>query len=188
MMKKSRVIKGLSLLVLILSLLAACSKEASSDRSIGKQKITTQDSPKEENWGNAPDFTLPRLGGSQLKLSSLKGKVIILDFWAPRCPPCRKEIPGFIELYKKYKDEGLEIVGVCLESEAMVKPFAKKMGINYVLVSGNREVCQQYGGIRYIPTTFIIDRQGNIAKKHIGYASKETFEREIKELLSRKAE
>lgn len=79
-------------------------------------------------------------------------------------------------------------MGVCLQSEAMVKPFAKEMGINYTLVFGNREICQQYGGIRYIPTTFIIDRQGNVAKKHIGYASKETFEREIKELLNRKAE
>ncbi len=188
MVKKSRVIKGLSFLVLIFSLLTGCSKEGPSDRDIGKQKITARSSTKEQKWGNAPDFTLPRLGGGDFTLSSLKGKVIILDFWATRCPPCRKEIPGFIELYKNYKDEGLEIVGVCLESETTVKPFAKETGINYTLVFANQEIGRQYGGIRYIPTTFIIDCQGNITKKHIGYASKETFEGEIKELLSRKGQ
>ncbi len=93
------------------------------------------------------------------------------------------EIPNFVELYKKYKGKGLEIIGICLDSEAMVKPFAKEVGINYTLVLGNREVAQKYGGIRYIPTTFIIDKQGNITKKHIGYTSKETFEEEIKKLL-----
>jgi len=183
---KSRVIKGFSFFVLILILLAGCSKETSSDNGIGKQKIIAQSSTEEEKWGNAPDFTLPSLGGDDFILSSLKGKVIILDFWATRCPPCRKEIPGFIELYREYKDEGLEIVGVCLESEAAVKPFAEETGINYTLVFANQEIVQRYGGIRYVPTTFIIDRQGNIVKKHIGYTSRETFEEEIKELLSKR--
>ena len=167
-MKKRKVIKGLLFSVLILSLSVGCSKEASS--------------------GDAPDFTLPRLNGGNLTLSSLKGKVIILDFWAVRCPPCRKEIPDFVELYKKYKDKGLEIIGICLDSEATVKPFAEKMEMNYPLVFGNQEVAQKYGGIRYIPTTFIIDRQGNITKKHIGYVSRETFEEEIKVLLDKKEE
>ncbi|MEA3328556.1 MAG: TlpA disulfide reductase family protein [Candidatus Omnitrophota bacterium] len=139
-------------------------------------------------WGDAPDFTLPGLRGENFTLSSLKNKVVILDFWAVGCPPCRKEIPGFIELYSKYKDEGLEIVGVCLDGRGRVKPFAEQKGIDYILVFADREVCRQYGGIRYIPTTFIIDRRGNIAKRHIGYASKETFEEEIKELLSREVE
>lgn len=186
MAMKSRAIKGFSFFVLFLILLAGCSKETSSERDIRKQKIIAQSSTKEEKWGNAPNFTLPSLGGDDFILSSLKGKVIILDFWATWCSPCRKEIPGFIELYREYKDEGLEIVGVCLESEAAVKPFAEETGINYALVFANQEIVQRYGGIRYVPTTFIIDRQGNIIKKHIGYTSRETFEEEIKELLSRK--
>ena len=182
-MKKRKVIKGLLFSFLILSLSVGCSKETSSEKDTGKQEIVTQSSIKGKDWGNAYDFTLPRLGGGNFTLSSLKGKVIILDFWAVRCPPCRMEIPNFVELYKKYKGKGLEIIGICLDSEAMVKPFAKEVGINYTLVLGNREVAQKYGGIRYIPTTFIIDKQGNITKKHIGYTSKETFEEEIKKLL-----
>ena len=163
----------------------------------GKQSSFNDTSRQEEARGikekkissgreTAPDFILPALDGSRLRLSDFKGKVVILDFWATRCPPCRKEIPGFIELYKKYEGEGLEIVGVCLESETTVKPFAKETGINYTLVFANREIGRQYGGIQYIPTTFIINRQGNIAKKHVGYVSKETFEKGVKELLSRK--
>ena len=94
------------------------------------------------------------------------------------------EIPGFVKLYKKYKDKGLKIIGVCLESEATVKPFAKKMGINYTLVFADQKVRHEYGGIRYIPTTFIIDQQGDIVKKHVGYVSKEVFEEEIKKMLN----
>lgn len=188
MANKNKMIRGLLFIVLILILLSGCSKETPSERDIGKQEITAQISSQEQKWGNAPDFTLPRLGGGVFTLSSLKSKVIILDFWATRCPPCRLEIPGFIELYKKYNDDGLEIVGVCLEDEAKVKPFAEKMGINYILICANQEIGRQYGGIRYIPTTFIIDRRGNIANKHIGYISREIFEEEIKKLLKRKSE
>ena len=168
---------GIFLFFFTLSTLTGCSS-SEAPRPISSSK-------QEKDWGDAPDFTLPKLEGGELTLSSLKGKVIILDFWATYCSPCRREIPGFIELYKKYKDEGLEIVGVCIESESIVKRFAKEMGMKYVLVFANREISQQYGGIRYIPTTFIIDRNGDIAKKHVGLASKETFEQEIKELLGK---
>ena len=167
---------GIFLFFFTLSTLTGCSSsELSNPISISKE---------EKKWGNAPDFTLPQLEGGELTLSSLKGKIIILDFWATRCPPCRMEIPGFVKLYKKYKDKGLKIIGVCLESEATVKPFAKKMGINYTLVFADQKVRHEYGGIRYIPTTFIIDQQGDIVKKHVGYVSKEVFEEEIKKMLN----
>lgn len=194
MVKEKSVVKGLFLLSLILGVLILTlyllgrSNERPSDSDVAKQKIVAQNVPEEQNRTKAPDFTLLRLGGGNFTLSSLKGKVIILDFWATNCPPCRKEIPDFIQLYNKYKHNGLEIVGVCLESEAQVLPFAKAVGINYTLVFADRQIARQYDGIRYIPTTFIIDRRGNIVKKHIGYAPRETFEREIKELLSEKPE
>lgn len=194
MAKKKGPIKGVLFLVLILGvlilglLLLRRSKDRHLSRDIARQKINAQNFPEQQNRANAPDFTVPRLGGGNFTLSSLKGKVIILNFWSTGCPPCRQEIPDFIELYKKYKDNGLEIVGACLDSEARAKPFAKAVGINYILVLAGREIVRQYGGIRYIPTTFIIDRRGNLAKKHIGYTSRETFEKEIKELLSEKAE
>ena len=146
---------------------------------IGRTSVPTQ------QWGNAPDFTLPKFKGGQFTLSSLKGKVIILDFWATWCGPCRMEIPGFVELYAKYKAKGLEIVGVALDKggELAVGPFAKQYGINYTIVFGDRKITQKYGGIPGIPTTFIIDREGNLAGRHVGYASQEAFEEIIKKLL-----
>jgi len=187
--KKSWATAQLSCAILMIGLSTGCGERAPSDGDVVKQEGTPESAAKQEKWGNAADFTLPRLGGGYFTLSSLKGKVIILDFWATSCPPCRKEIPGFVELHETYKDEGLEIVGVCLESESnKVKAFAEDLGISYVLVFANRGVSQEYGGIRYIPTTFIIDRRGDVAKKHIGYVSKEVFEDEIKKLLSGKAD
>jgi len=194
-MKKKGVMKTvvytvLAVIALFLILLAVCSKNPPETKDMAKQNITVQSSPKGQEWGDAPDFTLPRLEGGTLTLSSLKGKVIIIDFWSTQCPPCKEEIPGFIELYEQYNDAGLEIVGMCLDSKAAINTFARKTGIkiNYPLVFANRHITLQYGGIRYIPTAFIIDSQGNIAKKHVGYAPKSTFEKEIKKLLNKSPE
>ncbi|MDZ7262437.1 MAG: TlpA family protein disulfide reductase [candidate division KSB1 bacterium] len=133
----------------------------------------------------APDFSLPNLEGKQVKLSDFKGKVIILDFWATWCPPCRMEIPDFIDLYKTYQDTGLVILGVALdqEGEKVVKPFAKKQGINYPILMGNAQVVQKYGGIQGIPTTFIINQEGKIITTFLGYRPKKVFEEEVKKLL-----
>jgi len=139
----------------------------------------------EKEWGDAPDFTLPNLEGNRLTLSDFKGKVIILNFWATWCPPCREEIPDFVELYGEYKDEGLVIIGVNLDrgDSRAVKQFSKNYKINYPIVTGNVNVTQDYGGIRGIPTTFIIDRKGNIKEKYVGYRPKATFEEAVKKLL-----
>jgi len=112
--------------------------------------------------------------------------VVLLDFWATWCPPCREEIPHFKELYDQYRGEGLVVIGVALDDggEKDVAPFAQQNQINYPLsVTGAQELGQRYGGIRGIPTTFLIDKEGRIAKKYIGYQSKEMFEKEIQALL-----
>jgi len=138
-----------------------------------------------DSWGNAPDFTLSALQNIPLTLSQYKGKVIILDFWATWCKPCRLEIPGFIELYEKYREKGLMVIGVSLDrSERKVKQFARDFGINYPLVMGNRKLVQKYGGFRGIPTTFIIDQNGDIKNKFTGYRSKDVFEKEINKYLN----
>ena len=137
-----------------------------------------------ETLKTAPDFSLPTIDGGTLSLSDYKDKVIILDFWAVRCPPCRKEIPGFIKLYSEYKDKGLVIIGVSLDrNENTLKSFCEDMGVNYPIAIGNRAITESYGGIMYIPTTFVIDKKGNKVKNHIGFVEKDVFEDEIKDLL-----
>ena len=133
------------------------------------------------------NFNLKTLDGKSLQLSALKGKVVLLDFWATWCPPCAEEIPHFKELYDQYRGKGLEIIGVALDDggEKDVAPFAQENKINYPLsATGAQELAQAYGGVRGIPTTFLIDKQGRIAQKYIGYQSKEVFEKEIQALLA----
>ena len=135
----------------------------------------------------APDFNLKTLDGQNLQLSAMKGKVVLLDFWATWCPPCREEIPHFKELYAQYRDKGLMVVGVALDEggEKDVQPFAQQNQINYPLsATGAQELGQRYGGVRGIPTTFLIDKQGKIAQKYVGYQAKEVFEKEIQTLLA----
>ncbi|OIO33718.1 MAG: hypothetical protein AUJ70_02655 [Candidatus Omnitrophica bacterium CG1_02_40_15] len=133
----------------------------------------------------APEFSLKDVSGIEKKLSDFKGKVVIIDFWATWCPPCKEEIPHFIDLYNQYKEQGLEVIGIALDmrGEKVVPGFALKNKINYTILLGNEEVSDLYGGIRAIPTTFIVDKDGNIRKKYIGYNDKEVFEKDIKELL-----
>ncbi len=133
----------------------------------------------------APDFTLPTVDGKQLKLSDYKGKVVILDFWATWCPPCRKGIPDLIELKKKYGSKGLEVIGISLDTETkgQVAGFVKTNGMNYPVVYGNQTVTQLYGGIEAIPTTFVIDKQGKIVANYQGLMPSSTYENHIKKLL-----
>jgi peroxiredoxin len=133
----------------------------------------------------APDFTLKDVDGKTFSLSSTKGKVVILDFWATWCPPCRMEIPHFVSLYRDYRNKGLEIIGISLDRGGVsaVKSFVKSNGINYPTLMGDNKVTADYGGIRGIPTTFIIDRKGRIVEKYVGYRDKKIFEDAIKKLL-----
>jgi len=133
----------------------------------------------------APEFTLKDTDGKTVRLSDYKGKVVLLDFWATWCGPCKIEIPWFVEMQRKNKDRGFEVVGVAMDDEGweVVKPFASQMGINYRLVMGNDQAAQAYGGVDALPTTFLIDRSGKIAATHIGLSSRKDFENGVEELL-----
>ncbi len=128
----------------------------------------------------APNFTLTDLNGQKVSLSDFKGKVIIVDFWATWCGPCKMEIPSFIKLQEDYKDD-VVILGISLDKSGpkAVVPFAKKMNINYPIVYGDGSVVQAYGGVRGIPTTFVIDRDFNIQRKYVGYTDHKVFEKDI---------
>ena len=131
----------------------------------------------------APDFSLVDINGKTVSLSDFSGKAVILDFFASWCPPCKQEVPDFIELEKAYGDKGFAMIGVALEKADAAGAFAGKVGINYPVLVDDGKTSEAYGPIRSIPTTFIIDKSGKIVKIYIGYREKSVFEDEIKELL-----
>jgi peroxiredoxin len=137
----------------------------------------------------APDFALKDSNGQILKLSSLKGKVILLNFWATWCGPCKIEIPWFVDFEQRYRDQGFAVVGVSMDEDGWdtVKPYITDKKVNYRVVIGNDMVAQLYGGVESLPTTFLLDRDGRIASTHVGLVSKGDYEKEIIQLLGRKA-
>jgi cytochrome c biogenesis protein CcmG/thiol:disulfide interchange protein DsbE len=134
---------------------------------------------------SAPDFELKDATGAPVKLSSLKGKVVLLNFWATWCGPCEAEIPWFIEFQQKYKDRDFTVVGVSMDDDGWksVKPYMEKHKMNYPLVIGNEQVSTLYGGIDSLPTTFVVDRTGKVATSHSGLVDKADYESEILKLM-----
>ena len=157
----------------------------SRDQAVAAQGPATAGCP-----ANAPaanlDFTLKDMNGAEVKLASLKGKVVLLNFWATWCGPCLMEMPSFVKMQEELKDKGFQAIGVSVDDppEAL-GPFAKQHNINYPLLVGQeREDLQSaYGGIFGIPISFIISRDGKVCRRQIGPASKEQFESWIKALL-----
>ncbi len=135
--------------------------------------------------GKAPNFSLQDLNNRTVRLSDYEDKVIILNFFATWCPPCRTEIPDFIELVDEYSDKNLVIIGISLDRSGVgaLREFANGLGINYPTLLDDGLVSNAYGPIRSIPTTFIIDKKGNIIQKIVGARSKDYFENIIKPLL-----
>jgi len=132
------------------------------------------------------NFTVTDMEGQKVNLASFKGKVILLDFWATWCPPCKAEIPGFVELQDAYRAQGLQVVGVSVDDTPdKLKPFATEFKMNYpVLVGLDRDDLQDaYGPMWGIPTTFLIARDGRICRKNSGLVGKAKYEMDIKRLL-----
>lgn len=136
----------------------------------------------------AADFKLKTLEGKEVKLSDYRGKVVIIDFWATWCPPCRKGIPDLISLQDEFKKD-LVVIGISLDQQNTIKdlkPFIENYKINYLVVLGDEKVVKDYGGINAIPTSFIIDQKGNIVDSHVGLVPKTVYVDQIKSLLKKK--
>ncbi len=195
-----------SLLILFIGsflLLSGCSakgenrNQGSETEDQKKQQTKTENTAKKDrsNEIKAPDFKLATIHGEEFYLSDYAGKVIMLNFWGTWCPPCRKEIPDLVSLQAKYNKDGLEIVGVTLNSGSSfeIQKFVDKKQMNYTILTdfGNNEthaVTRLYGQaigqpISSMPTTLIIDRDGYIVKGYLGARSEEVFYNDIKEYL-----
>lgn len=135
---------------------------------------------------SAPDFDLTDLQGNEVKLSDLRGKAVVLNFWASWCAPCKEEIPWFVEMQKRYGSQGLQIVGVSMDDgdpKEVVK-FAAENAINYPVVFGVEKVADEYGGIDYLPTTFYIDRNGVVLDRVYGQPERDEIEQKIKRAIA----
>lgn len=132
----------------------------------------------------APPFLLRDLDGNLISTASWQGKVVLLNFWATWCPPCREEIPELIELANKYKND-LLIIGISMDDgpPEEVKQFAQSAGINYPIVMRSRELVGEYGGVPALPTSFVVNKDGKVVQKHEGLFSPELYETEIRALL-----
>jgi thiol-disulfide isomerase/thioredoxin len=132
----------------------------------------------------APAIQLKDLDGKDLNLSAYRGKVILLNFWATWCGPCREEIPSLIELQKRYKDR-LQVIGLAVDEddEKVVRKFADSEGINYPLALSSIEIRMAYGGVGALPTLFVINPDGRIVQKHVGLFNPVLYETEVRALL-----
>ena len=136
----------------------------------------------------APDFALKDADGKTVRLSDYKGKVVLLDFWATYCGPCKVEMPWFVELQKQYGPQGFQIVGVSMDDDSTsskeIAKFADDLGVNYPILLGTESVGQSYGGVSVLPTTFFLDRDGKIIAREFGLQSRSVFVDHIKKALS----
>lgn len=164
----------------------------SSSMDIGEQPAQPKNNSSQSQQGSddkipfAPSFTLKDLAGNNVSLSDYKGKVVFVNFWATWCPPCRAEIPHFVELVEKYGEDGFAILGISVDDPKDYKKipdFKERFKINYPILLSDGKVASDYGGIRSIPTTFVVDRDGKELGKIVGTRSKARFEQIVKQVL-----
>lgn len=176
---KSFIVRAVLLCVGVSAGFTGCNSERSVKAAVKPEK----------DRKSAPDFTLKDADGKAVKLSDYKGKVVLLNFWATWCGPCKIEIPWFMDFEQQYKDRGFAVLGVSMDEDgwSAVKPFVVSRKINYRVLLGNDEVGTLYGGVEALPTTFVIDRDGRVAATHMGLVSKSVYQNDILHLLEGKA-
>ena len=133
----------------------------------------------------APEFSLVDISGNRVSFSRFLGKPTVINFFATWCPPCREEIPGFVEVHRKYRDQGFELVGISLDTDTRgnLPGFITSHRIEYRILFGDLTTTRAYGGVSTIPTTFFIGKDGTIRYVHVGYIDQEAFDREVRKLL-----
>jgi thiol-disulfide isomerase/thioredoxin len=160
--------------------------------------ITTSISPNDIEAADVPyvcspaarpanlELTLKDLRNADVLLSSFKGKVLLVNFWATWCGPCKIEIPWFVDLQTRYGDQGLQVLGISIDDPlALLEPYAAEHKMNYPVLQGlgHRDIVESFGPLRGVPTTMIISRDGKLCAKHIGVTPRDGFEAQVKGLL-----
>ncbi len=134
--------------------------------------------------GDTVDFTFQSIDGKTYKLSDFRGKIVVVNFWATWCPPCRKEMPYFVKLQDEYKDD-VQFIGLDVNETAdKVKAFIQALGVNYIIGFSTPQIESIFGGVTGLPTTFIIDRQGHVVERIIGSRPETWFRRRLKALVN----
>lgn len=167
--------------------LSSCTDEKprnENNQDIENNVMTSDEGPITD--GDVKNFTLKSTDGKDVSLADYRGKVVLVDFWATWCPPCRKGIPDLVELQKQYGDKFV-VIGITLDREKTLKdvvPFVESYKINYPVVYGTDEVINHFGGVEAIPTAFMLDQNGKVVSKHVGLQPKSVIEEEIKALIN----
>jgi|RhiMetdeSRZDD1v2_1073273.scaffolds.fasta_scaffold00116_71 thiol-disulfide isomerase/thioredoxin len=185
-------LRTLPLVTLLLAVTAGCGgateSKTTTTATVSKsstKSVTSKPAVDTSQLQAAPAWALVDLAGKPVTSESLKGKVVIVDFWATWCGPCRAAIPHLMELHKTYKDKGFEVVGVSLDQQgsAVVQSFVNQHEIPYTIAMGNQKIVNDFGGVRGIPTAFIISQDGKIYRKIVGLVPREQYEKDVIALL-----
>lgn len=166
-----------NLVVLVLALLLAA--------TACQPRPESKESQRSREAGMAPKFLLNDLDGKPVRSEDFAGKLLVVNFWASWCGPCKLEIPHLVELYDKYRDRGVVVIGIAIDPAGpeVLKAFADDMEVSYPMLVGDEKIFNDFGGLFGLPTTFVVDQNGAIRKKFVGLVDPLLFEEEIVALL-----